>query len=153
MSNDEALQNIANHHKRKDSVVFTNGCFDLLHVGHIRYLTQARSLGDVLVVGLNSDPSVTRLKGQGRPLVPQAERKQVLLALRMVDYVCIFDEDTPLELIQKVRPSVLVKGGDWPVDKIVGADFVKSLGGKVVSLPFVEGRSTSEMVRRIREAG
>ncbi len=150
MTDEEAFQNIANHRKRKERVVFTNGCFDLLHIGHVRYLTQAKLCGEVLVVGLNSDASVSRLKGTGRPLTPQDERKEILLSLRMVDYVFIFDEETPLELIKKVRPDVLVKGGDWPVEKIVGGDLVKSLGGKVLSLPYVEGHSTSALIETMQ---
>lgn len=132
-------------------VVFTNGCFDLLHRGHIRYLEQARSLGDLLVVALNSDASVRRLKGKIRPVVPEAERAEVLAALAAVDLVMIFDELDPARVIRAVRPDVLVKGGDWPVDRIVGADFVQSAGGTVRSLPYVEGMSTSALIRRITE--
>lgn len=132
-------------------VVFTNGCFDLLHRGHIRYLEQARSLGDLLVVALNSDASVRRLKGKTRPVVPEAERAEVLAALAAVDLVMIFDELDPARVIRAVRPDVLVKGGDWPVDRIVGADFVQSAGGTVRSLPYVEGMSTSALIRRITE--
>jgi rfaE bifunctional protein nucleotidyltransferase chain/domain len=133
-------------------VVFTNGCFDLLHRGHIRYLEQARSLGDLLVVALNGDASVRRLKGEKRPVVPEAERAEVLAALAVVDLVVIFDELDPARVIRAVRPDVLVKGGDWPVDRIVGADFVQSAGGTVRSLPYVEGVSTSALIRRIAEA-
>ena len=132
-------------------VVFTNGCFDLLHRGHIRYLEQARSLGDLLIVALNSDASVRRLKGKTRPVVPEAERAEVLAALAAVDLVMIFDELDPARVIRAVRPDVLVKGGDWPVDRIVGADFVQSAGGTVRSLPYVEGMSTSALIRRIIE--
>jgi D-beta-D-heptose 7-phosphate kinase/D-beta-D-heptose 1-phosphate adenosyltransferase len=134
---------------RGKKLVFTNGCFDLLHVGHVRYLGQAKALGDLLVLGLNSDNSVRRLKGEARPIVPENDRREVLLALRFVDYVVIFDEDTPLRLIKKIAPNVLVKGGDWAVDEIVGSDFVLSRGGEVFSLPFVEGRSTSSVVEKI----
>ena len=130
-------------------LVFTNGVFDLLHVGHLRYLKQARALGDALAIGLNSDASVKRLKGDLRPILPQAERAELLAGLACVDYVCIFDEDDPRELIKAVVPSVLVKGGDWPVDKILGSDTVEAAGGKVLSLPFVEGRSTTSMVTDI----
>jgi len=132
-------------------VVFTNGCFDLLHRGHIRYLERARSLGDLLVVALNSDASVRRLKGKTRPVVPETERAEVLAALAAVDLVMIFDELDPARVIRAVRPDVLVKGGDWPVDRIVGADFVQSRGGTVRSLPYVEGMSTSALIRRITE--
>lgn len=149
MQNSAELENIAKHKNRKEAIVFTNGCFDLLHVGHIRYLKAARDLGHVLVIGLNSDASVTRLKGSGRPLILESERKEMLLSLRMVDYVCMFDEDTPLQLINEVKPDILVKGGDWPVEKIIGADFVKSYGGRVVSLPYVAGRSTTELLKNI----
>jgi rfaE bifunctional protein nucleotidyltransferase chain/domain len=131
-------------------VVFTNGCFDILHVGHVQYLTEARSLGDKLVVGLNSDASVQRLKGSERPVIPQEERRAVLLALRCVDEVHIFDEDTPLKLIQSIRPDVLVKGGDWAVEAIVGNEFVRSYGGEVRSLPFIAGRSTTAIIDKIR---
>lgn len=129
--------------------VFTNGCFDLLHVGHLRYLADARALGDRLVVGLNSDSSVKRLKGEERPIVPEEERREMLLGLKPVDEVIIFEEDTPLRLIQEVKPDVLVKGGDWAIDQIVGADFVIGLGGKVLSLPFHEGRSSTNIIGKI----
>jgi rfaE bifunctional protein nucleotidyltransferase chain/domain len=131
-------------------IVFTNGCFDLLHPGHVRYLARARSLGDVLVVGLNSDDSVRLLaKGPGRPVQREADRAEVLAALEAVDYVSIFDEDTPLELIRAVEPDVLVKGGDWPVERIVGADLVRARGGRVRSLPFAAGYSTTALIRRL----
>lgn len=133
-------------------IVFTNGCFDVLHVGHARYLAEARALGDILVVGLNSDSSTKKLKGAGRPIVAEAERAELLQALRFVDYVIIFPEDTPLELIKEVRPNILVKGGDWPIEKIVGADFVLANGGQVKSLSFVDGRSTTDLVDRIRSS-
>jgi D-beta-D-heptose 7-phosphate kinase/D-beta-D-heptose 1-phosphate adenosyltransferase len=133
-------------------VVFTNGCFDLLHRGHIRYLEQARSLGDLLVVGLNSDASVRRLKGAGRPVVPADQRAEVLAALAAVDLVLIFGELDPGEVIRTLRPDVLVKGGDWPVDQIVGADLVRGTGGVVRSLPYVEGASTTALIRRLASA-
>jgi len=128
-------------------VVFTNGCFDIIHVGHVRYLSEARSLGDVLVVGLNSDSSVSRLK-PGRPVNPEAERAEVLLALESVDFVCVFDEDTPYELISSLRPDILVKGGDWKKEDIVGSDIVEDTR----SLPFHEGCSTTAIIERIRTA-
>ena len=146
------IEAIRNHRKRKEAVVFTNGCFDILHAGHVRYLREARELGNVLVVGMNSDSSVARLKGPARPVVPQAERKELLCSLRFVDYVCLFDEDTPFELIQEVKPDILVKGGDWPVEKIVGADFVNKQGGEVLSLPYHEGYSTSDIIEKIRNS-
>jgi D-glycero-beta-D-manno-heptose 1-phosphate adenylyltransferase len=132
------------------SVVFTNGCFDLLHPGHVRYLREARSLGDVLVVALNSDASVRDLKGKGRPILNQEERSEVLAALEAVDYVTIFEERTPRELIASLLPEVLVKGGDWAVEEIVGREEVEAAGGKVLSLPYLEGASTSDIVQRIR---
>ena len=149
--NDDVLREIEQLRKQNKRVVFTNGCFDILHVGHLRYLEDAKQLGDVLVVGVNSDASVIRLKGPGRPIVPQAERCEMLLGLKPVDAVLIFDEDTPLELIQKVRPDTLVKGGDWPVSQIVGNDVVSSYGGTVKSLPFVEGKSTTNVIEKILE--
>ena len=131
-------------------VVFTNGCFDLLHVGHVRYLQAARALGDFLIVGLNDDASVRRLqKGPGRPLVPQAERAEVLAALACVDAVVIFSQDTPLELIVFLRPQVLVKGGDYTLATIVGRPEVLSWGGEVHVIPFVPGYSTSSLIKRI----
>jgi D-beta-D-heptose 7-phosphate kinase/D-beta-D-heptose 1-phosphate adenosyltransferase len=130
-------------------VVFTNGCFDLLHIGHTRYLQEARSLGDLLVVAINSDASVSALKGPERPLVPQQERAEVLAALGCVDYVTIFDAPDPGGVITAIQPDVLVKGGDWPVDQIVGREVVQARGGQVVSIPLVPGASTSGLVRRI----
>jgi len=130
-------------------IVFTNGCFDLLHVGHTRYLAQARALGDVLIVGLNSDASVAALKGPDRPLVPEQERAEVLAALAAVDHVTIFDAPDPGDLIVAIQPDVLVKGGDWPLERIVGRDIVEARGGRVVSLPFVAGASTTGLVQRI----
>jgi rfaE bifunctional protein nucleotidyltransferase chain/domain len=130
-------------------LVFTNGCFDILHVGHIRYLAHARSLGDKLVVGINSDASVKRLKGESRPINMESNRMEMLLALKSVDEVVIFEEDTPLNLIQKVKPNILVKGGDWAPDTIVGSDFVLSNGGEVLSLPFHEGNSTTKIIDKI----
>lgn len=132
-------------------IVFTNGCFDILHVGHVSYLRQARAMGDILVVGLNSDSSVKRLKGDGRPMNPLADRAAVLLALEAVDYVIPFGEDTPSRLIEAVRPDVLVKGGDYKAEDIVGADFVKGYGGTVAVLPFVEGKSTTGIIRNLQE--
>lgn len=144
------LEAIAKRRRGKGRVVFTNGCFDVLHVGHLRYLEEAKALGDILVVGLNSDASTSRLKGPGRPIVGEEERAELLSALRPVDYVIVFSEDTPLELIKQVKPDVLVKGGDWPIEKIVGADFVLANGGQVKSLSFVEGKSTTDLVDKIR---
>ena len=130
-------------------VVFTNGCFDLLHPGHIRYLTEARALGDVLLVALNSDSSVKRIKGEGRPILNELERAEVMAGLECVDYVTIFDEETPRELIAALLPDVLVKGGDWPIDRIVGREEVEAAGGRVLSLPYIEGSSTTDIIERI----
>jgi D-beta-D-heptose 7-phosphate kinase/D-beta-D-heptose 1-phosphate adenosyltransferase len=131
------------------SVVFTNGCFDLIHPGHVNYLQQARRLGDALIVALNSDRSVRELKGAKRPILNQDERAEVIAALGCVDYVTIFDEPTPREIIVALLPDVLVKGGDWGVDQIVGREEVEAVGGKVLSLPFIEGCSTSDVIERI----
>ncbi|GHS85068.1 hypothetical protein FACS1894201_04370 [Bacteroidia bacterium] len=129
-------------------VVFTNGCFDILHRGHVEYLQKARSLGDKLIVGLNSDASVQRLKGKGRPVQDQESRKIVLAALRCVDEVILFDEDTPYELIQRLQPDVLVKGGDYQPENIVGYDIVTAKGGQVLCLDFVQGYSTTNILSR-----
>lgn len=131
------------------TVVFTNGCFDLLHAGHVDLLSRARALGDLLVVGLNTDTSVQRLKGPTRPVTPFAQRAYVLAGLACVDAVTPFAEDTPLALITALRPDVLVKGGDWPMERIVGKDLVTAHGGRVVSLPLVPGLSTSAVIARI----
>lgn len=133
---------------RCQRIVFTNGCFDLLHRGHVEYLFAARSLGDRLVVGLNSDASVRRLKGDGRPVNPQMDRALVLAGLAAVDAVTIFDEDTPIGLIRSLLPDVLVKGGDYSVDGVVGAPEVVAAGGKVVIAPLVAGRSTTSILQR-----
>lgn len=129
-------------------VVFTNGCFDLLHVGHVRYLKQARSLGDLLVVGLNTDASVKKIKGPTRPIQNEDDRGEILSSLECVDLVTLFDEPTPIELIQKVKPDFLVKGGDWKPETIVGFDFVSGYGGKVMSLNFIDGRSTTKIIEK-----
>lgn len=135
---------------RPGILCFTNGCFDLLHPGHVQYLADARALGDFLVVGLNSDASVARLKGPGRPLQDEAARAALLLGLRSVDAVIRFDEDTPLELIRALQPDVLVKGGDYTPDTVVGRELVENRGGKLVLLPFLPGHSTSRIEQRIR---
>jgi rfaE bifunctional protein nucleotidyltransferase chain/domain len=131
------------------AVVFTNGCFDLMHPGHVRYLRQARSLGDVLVVALNSDRAVRELKGAARPILGETERAEVMAALNCVDYVLIFDDVSPRAVIGALLPDVLVKGGDWGLDQIIGREEVEASGGRVLSLPFVEGCSTSEIISRI----
>ena len=132
-------------------VVFTNGCFDLLHRGHVRFLGQAKSLGDVLIVAVNSDSSVRTLKGPDRPVMSHAERAELLAALAAVDYVLIFEEVDPEKLIRALEPDLLVKGGDWPVDQVVGRQIVESRGGRVCTLPYVEGASSSQLLQRIRE--
>jgi len=132
-------------------IVFTNGCFDLLHVGHIRYLEKAKGLGDILIVGVNSDRSVRMIKGPERPILPEEERAEVLSGLGCIDYIILFDEPTPLELIAQLQPHVLVKGGDWTKETTVGKEIVESSGGKVVILPFVEGHSTSNLIKTILE--
>ena len=133
-------------------LVFTNGVFDILHVGHVRYLAQSRALGDVLLVAINSDRSVRELKGADRPLNGENERAEVLAALRAVDYVTIFDDISPRSLIAELLPDVLVKGGDYALDQIHGREEVEAAGGRVVSLPFVEGASTTEIIDRIKTA-
>ncbi len=130
-------------------VVFTNGCFDLLHPGHVRYLCQARELGDALIVALNSDRAVRELKGPARPILTEQERAEVIAALGCVDYVTIFDDVSPREVIAELLPDVLVKGGDWSLDQIIGREEVEAAGGRVLSLPFLEGCSTSEIIERI----
>ncbi|MCW5900137.1 MAG: D-glycero-beta-D-manno-heptose 1-phosphate adenylyltransferase [Flavobacteriales bacterium] len=149
------LQRLCNIWRMKgDRIVFTNGCFDILHRGHVEYLREAAALGDRLVIGLNSDASVRRQgKGADRPYNDQDSRALVLAAMRLVDAVVIFDEDTPLELIQAIGPDVLVKGGDWTEDRIVGAELVRANGGEVHSLKLVEGFSTTSLVERIRHGG
>lgn len=150
MTQEAAARASARLRSRGKRIVFTNGCFDILHAGHIDYLERARRLGDALVVGLNSDSSVRRLKGPSRPLNPAADRARVLAALACVDLVTVFGDDTPARLITKIAPDVLVKGGDWKPADIVGSDTVLSRGGTVRSLPFLKGRSTTGLVRRIR---
>lgn len=140
---------------RKDnpgsSVVFTNGCFDLIHQGHVDYLSRARDLGDLLIVGLNSDASVKRLKGDGRPISNETSRARVLASFSFVDYVVVFDEDTPLRLIEAIVPDILVKGGDYSRDTVVGADFVEHNGGRLELLSLVQGESTTRLVERMKK--
>lgn len=134
---------------RGKRVVFTNGCFDILHLGHVTYLEKARKLGDALVVGLNSDASVRAIKGRGRPINKEADRAAVLAALYFVDYVSIFKEPTPEKLIRALRPDIIVKGSDWKTADIVGADFVRAYGGRVARIPLVKGRSTTAMIEKM----
>lgn len=131
-------------------VVFTNGVFDLLHPGHIRYLQEARALGDVLIVGINSDRSVRAIKGPTRPVTPDHERAEILLSLAAVDAVVVFDEETPYDLIVQVQPDVLVKGADWADDRIVGRDVIEARGGRVVRIPLSHGHSTTDLIARVR---
>ena len=146
----ELVEKIAVHQRAGETIVFTNGCFDLLHMGHTRYLTEARGLGDRLVVGLNSDDSVRQLdKGPDRPIITADQRAEVLAALACVDYVTIFDEPDPLALIQALRPNILVKGGDWAPERIVGKEFVEAQGGSVRNIPLVPDVSTTTIVQRI----
>lgn len=131
-------------------IVFTNGCFDILHIGHVRYLREAANLGDVMIVGLNSDASVKRLKGEERPINCQEDRAELLAALEFIDYVIIFEEDTPYELIQQIQPDVLVKGGDYQPDQVVGKDIVEAKGGRLELIPFVAGKSTTNVINKIK---
>ena len=130
-------------------IVFTNGCFDIIHAGHVDYLSKARRLGDVLVVGLNSDSSVKKIKGKDRPINRESDRAKVLSSLYFVDYITSFNETTPENLIKKVRPDILVKGGDWKIEDIVGSSFVRSYGGKIKRIPFVKGYSTTALIAKI----
>lgn len=150
LSLEELLSERARLRSQGKRVVFTNGVFDLLHVGHVRYLEHARSFGDVLIVALNSDRSVKELKGRNRPLINQSERAEIVAGLRSVSYVTIFDDVSPRRLIAKLLPDVLVKGGDYDLDQIHGREEVEAAGGKVVSLPFVPGASTSSIIERMK---
>jgi rfaE bifunctional protein nucleotidyltransferase chain/domain len=137
--------------KSGKKVVFTNGCFDILHVGHVRYLREARNLGDALIVGINSDRSVREIKGESRPIMPEIERAEVISALACVDFAVIFDDPTPREIIDALVPDVLVKGADWGVSEIVGRDTVENAGGVVLNIPLVQGSSTTEIIRKVLE--
>lgn len=130
-------------------VVFTNGCFDILHAGHVDYLTKAKACGDVLIVAINSDASVKKIKGKNRPIVPQSERAFILSALKAVDYVTLFDEETPHEIISKLIPDVLIKGADWSVENIVGRDIVEANGGEVKTIEFVNNQSTTNIIKEV----
>ena len=152
LSHEDLLRERGRLRNQGESLVFTNGVFDLLHVGHVRYLEQARALGDALVVAINSDRSVRELKGDGRPIVNEQERAEILAALRQVSYVTIFDDLSPRSLITKVLPDILVKGGDYGSDEIHGREEVEAAGGKVISLPFTEGASTTAIIERMRQA-
>ena len=144
----EKMEELRNNGKK---IAFTNGCFDILHVGHVRYLREARKTADVLVLALNSDSSVRSIKGEKRPLMNEKERAEILAALEFVDFVTIFPELTPLELINYLKPDVLIKGGDWPEEKVVGREEVKQWGGRVAIIPEVEGKSTTNIVEKIKK--
>lgn len=147
---DELIEQVAAARRAGRRIVFTNGCYDLLHPGHIRTLEQARAFGDALVVAINSDRSVREMKGAGRPLIPEAERAEILAALEAVDWVVVFDDATPRRLIARLVPDILVKGGDWGADEIVGREEVEAAGGRVERVAVLPGYSTSEIIRRIR---
>ena len=152
LERNSAVRRVRAAQRRGDRVVFTNGCFDLLHVGHVRSLAQARGLGERLVVGVNTDASVRRLKGAGRPVVPARQRAEMLGALACVDWVVLFREDTPLDLIRALRPQILAKGGDWTLDSIVGAEDVRSWGGRIVRLREIRGVRTSRILDRLQKS-
>ena len=149
LSSDEAVTWVNRVRADGGRVVFTNGVFDLLHPGHLRYLQQSRALGDALVVGVNSDRSVRAIKGENRPVTPEDERAEILAALSCVDIVVLFDEDTPYALIARLQPDVLVKGADWPEDAMIGRDIVEARGGRVVRVPFEAGYSTTSIIEKI----
>jgi len=146
---DALLRDVSHHKKEGKKIVFTNGCYDLIHIGHVRCFQEGKNLGDTLIVALNSDRSVRTLKGPPRPIVPQAERAEIIAALECVDFVTIFDQDDPLEIISAVKPDILVKGGDWALNTIVGRDIVESYGGQVIPLPLVPGVSTTRIIETI----
>ena len=152
-SREEAVALVESLRAAGKTIVFTNGVFDLLHPGHVRYLQHARSLGDALILGLNADASVRRNKGPSRPITPEHERAEVLAALSSVDAVVIFGEDTPADIVKALQPDVLVKGADWPPDQIVGRDTVEARGGRVVLVSVEQGHSTTSIVERVRQAG
>ncbi len=150
--NDSNISSIAEAYRaEKKKIVFTNGCFDLLHIGHVSYLEEAKKLGDVLIVGINTDASVSKLKGPNRPIQNENDRAAILAALKSVDHTVLFGEDTPLNLIKKVKPDILVKGGDWKIEQIAGSDFVLSYGGDVRSLQFINGRSTTAIIEKSQQ--
>ncbi len=150
VSNHSQLAETLTRLRNKKKVVFTNGCFDILHIGHVRYLQEAKAQGDILVIAINTDTSVQKIKGPTRPVQNQNDRAEILSALNAVDFVTLFDEETPENVIQKLRPDVLVKGGDWPVDKIIGAKFVMSYGGTVKSLQLVKDHSTTLIIEKMK---
>lgn len=150
IKNISELKKIIAFHKRAGkAIVFTNGCFDLLHYGHIKYLEEAKNKGDILVVAVNSDSSIKKIKGKKRPIVKQHDRLRIIAGLASVDYVIMFNENTPLNLIRDLRPDILVKGGDWKTNGIVGGKMVKSRGGKVITVPLLKKRSTTSLISKI----
>ena len=149
----DLLEKLLNYKTSGQKIVFTNGCFDILHAGHVRYLNAAKALGDVLIVGLNSDESVRRLKGEGRPVNPAEDRAEVLAGLRAVDHVVVFGEATAEELVRQIKPDIYVKGGDYSLETLPEAKIVGSYGGKTVLIPMVEGRSTTNVIRRLQKEG
>ena len=146
----EIMSITAEARKNGLKVVFTNGCFDLLHRGHVHILRQAKAAGDLLIVALNSDRSVSRIKGPRRPVMPETDRVELIAAMEMVDYVVVFDDPDPYKLIDAIRPNVLAKGGDWKIEEVVGADIVERDGGQIAVIPYLKGFSTSEIIERIR---
>jgi rfaE bifunctional protein nucleotidyltransferase chain/domain len=152
LDKDTLAKLVANYRLKNQKIVFTNGCFDLLHQGHVTYLAQAASLGNRLIVGLNSDSSVQKLKGIHRPIQDEKSRMLIMASMHVVSAVIIFNEDTPIDLISIVQPDFLVKGGDWEPAKIVGAELVKSYGGQVISIPFIDGYSTTAIESKIKSA-
>lgn len=146
---DELTQLAAQARRNGKSVVFTNGCFDILHRGHVHVLRQAKAAGDLLIVALNSDRSVQEIKGANRPVLPETDRVELIGAMEMVDYVIVFDEPDPYKLIAAIKPDILAKGGDWSAEKIIGADVVEQAGGRVVVIPYLKGFSSSEIIERI----
>ncbi|HEY4611821.1 MAG TPA: D-glycero-beta-D-manno-heptose 1-phosphate adenylyltransferase [Bacteroidota bacterium] len=151
VSRDELVAVRRGLNKQQKRVVFTNGVFDILHRGHVEYLQKAKSLGDVLMVGVNADASVKRIKNDGRPIIGEEDRAHVLAALAAVDYVCLFSEDTPYELLKALVPDVLVKGADWPVEAVVGKDIVEAAGGSIQTIEFLPQRSTTQIIKTITE--
>ncbi len=148
-SHQALMKTITKLKQKHKKIVFTNGCFDLLHLGHIKYLKAAKKKGDVLIVALNSDKSVKKIKGNARPIVSQQERARVIAALECTDYVIIFNEPTPLAIIKKLKPDIIVKGADWKREDIIGFDYIKKYGGKVIRVKFIEGYSTTQLIKKI----
>lgn len=138
--------------KQNKTIVFTNGCFDILHVGHVTYLEEAKKHGDILVVAINSDASARRLKGQGRPIVSQKDRMKILASLESVDFVTVFNEDNPASIVKELNPDVIAKGADWKADEIIGGEYVRKRGGKIVTIPFYKGYSTTDLLEKIKSS-